>query len=194
IPIVLAGTIDPTGEIPSVNIDYRLASKDAVSLLVSHGNEKIAFVSGPLIDPINKRRLKGYEDIFLENNHLSYSESLIFEANYSFEKGKELAKRVKNAGATACYVTDDELAIGLMDGLLDLDVAIPKEIEIITSNNSVLTEFARPRISSITQPLYDLGAVSMRLLTKLMNKEEVEERNVILPYSIEEKGSTKRIA
>jgi LacI family transcriptional regulator len=193
IPVVLAGTIDPIGEIPSVNIDYRLACKDAVSLLVSHGNEKIAFVSSPLIDPINKQRLKGYEDIFLENDHLSYSEGLIFETNYSFEKGKELAKRVKNAGATACYVTDDELAIGLMDGLLDLGVAIPEEIEIITSNNSVLTEFARPRISSITQPLYDLGAVSMRLLTKLMNKEEVGERNVILPYSIEEKGSTKRI-
>ncbi|RCT79277.1 catabolite control protein A, partial [Enterococcus faecium] len=43
----------------------------------------------------------------------------------------------------------------------------------------------------ITQPLYDLGAVSMRLLTKMMNKEEVEEKTIILPYGIEEKGSTK---
>lgn len=190
-PIVLAGTVDPKGEIPSVNIDYRAASKDAISLLVSHGNEKIAFVSGPLIDPINKQYIKGYEDVFLENRHLSYFEGLVFEVNYSFEKGKDLARRVKNASATACYVTDDELAIGLMDGLLDLGVAIPEEIEIITSNNSTLTKFARPRISSINQSLYDLGAVSMRLLTKLMNKEEVEERNVILPYDIKEKGSTQ---
>ncbi|MDR1012718.1 MAG: catabolite control protein A [Lactobacillales bacterium] len=192
IPIVLAGTIDLSKEIPSVNIDYKSASKDATALLASHDNKKIAFVSGALIDPISKQRLNGYEEALLENN-LSYAEGLIFEANYNFEKGKELAKRIKNTGATACYVTDDELAIGLLNGLLDLNVAIPEEIEIITSNDSVLTELARPRISSITLPLYDLGAVSMRLLTKLINKEEVNEYNVLLPYGIEEKGSTKKI-
>ncbi|MDR1522330.1 MAG: catabolite control protein A [Streptococcaceae bacterium] len=192
IPIVLAGTIDSNKKIPSVNINYKLASKDATSLLASHDNKKIAFISGPLIDPINKQRLKGYKAALLEN-YLSYSKDLIFETNYNFEEGKKLAKRIKNIEATACYVTDDELAIGLMNGLLDLGVAIPEKIEIITSNNSALTEFARPRISSIKQSLYDLGAVSMRLLTKLMNKEEVEKRNVILPYNIEEKGSTKKI-
>ncbi len=65
-----------------------------------------------------------------------------------------------------------------MDGLLDRGVKVPEEFEIITSNNSLLTEVARPRLTSITQPLYDLGAVSMRLLTKMMNKEEVEEKRL----------------
>ena len=55
---------------------------------------------------------------------------------------------------------------------------VPEEFEIITSNNSLLTEVSRPRLSSITQPLYDIGAVSMRLLTKLMNKEEIEEKQL----------------
>ena len=55
----------------------------------------------------------------------------------------------------------------------------------------MLTEVSRPRLSSITQPLYDIGAVSMRLLTKLMNKEEIEEKTVVLPYGIDQKGSTK---
>ena len=53
-----------------------------------------------------------------------------------------------------------------------------RKFEIITSNNSLLTEVSRPRLSSITQPLYDIGAVSMRLLTKLMNKEEIEEKQL----------------
>ena len=74
---------------------------------------------------------------------------------------------------------------------LDAGVKVPEEFEIITSNNSLLTEVSRPRLSSITQPLYDIGAVSMRLLTKLMNKEEIEEKTVVLPYGIDQKGSTK---
>lgn len=81
-------------------------------------------------------------------------------------------------GQLFAFVTDDELAIGLLDGMLDAGVKVPEEFEIITSNNSLLTEVSRPRLSSITQPLYDIGAVSMRLLTKLMNKEEIEEKQL----------------
>ncbi|MCH0388426.1 catabolite control protein A [Enterococcus faecium] len=190
-PVVLAGSIDPDEQVGSVNIDYVSATKDAVNKLAKSGNKKIAFVSGALIDPINgQNRLKGYKEALSENN-LPYSEGLIFEAQYNFKDGLSLVDRIHNSGATAVYVSDDELAIGILDGLLDRGVKVPEEFEIITSNNSLLTEVARPRLTSITQPLYDLGAVSMRLLTKMMNKEEVEEKTIILPYGIEEKGSTK---
>lgn len=190
-PVVLAGSIDPDEQVGSVNIDYTSATKDAVNKLAKNGNKKIAFVSGALIDPINSQnRLKGYKEALKENN-LPYSEGLIFEAEYNFKDGLTLVDRIHNSGATAVYVSDDELAIGILDGLLDKGVKVPEEFEIITSNNSLLTEVARPRLTSITQPLYDLGAVSMRLLTKMMNKEEVEEKTIILPYGIEEKGSTK---
>jgi len=43
----------------------------------------------------------------------------------------------------------------------------------------------------VTQPLYDMGAVAMRLLTKMMNKEDVEQKTIVLPYGISEKSSTK---
>ncbi|MCU9757457.1 catabolite control protein A, partial [Enterococcus faecalis] len=41
------------------------------------------------------------------------------------------------------------------------------------------------------QHLYDSGAVSMRLLNELMNKDEIEEKTVVLPYGMDQKGSTK---
>ena len=113
-PVVLAGSIDPDEQVGSVNIDYTAATKDAVSLLAKN-NQKIAFVSGALIDPINgQNRLKGYKEALKENN-LDYSEGLIFEAPYSFKEGLALVERIMNSGATAAYVTDDELAIGVLD-------------------------------------------------------------------------------
>jgi LacI family transcriptional regulator len=191
-PIVLAGSIDPDEQVGSVNIDYTLATKDAVDLLADNGNKKIAFISGALIDPINgHNRLEGYKAALAEKG-LEYSEGLIFEAPYSYKEGLALVDRVRNCGATAAFVTDDELATGLLNGLQDAGVKIPEEFEVITSNNSLLTEVARPRVTSVTQPLYDLGAVSMRLLTKMMNKEEVVEKTIVLPYGIERKGSTKK--
>ena len=191
-PVVLAGSIDPDEQVGSVNIDYEAATADAISLLAKHGNKKIAFVSGALIDPINgQSRLKGYEKA-LDNNNLDYNEGLIFESNYTFKAGSALTERILNSGATAAFVSDDELALGILDGLLDSGIKVPEEFELITSNNSLLTEVCRPKLTSITQPLYDLGAVSMRLLTKLMNKEDIGEKTVILPYGLEEKGSTKK--
>ncbi|AIM24894.1 catabolite control protein A [Melissococcus plutonius] len=189
-PVVLAGSVDPDNQVGSVNIDYEAATKDAVNLLAKNGHKKIAFISGALIDPINgQNRIRGYKEALAENN-LTYNEGLVFEAKYKFKEGINLTDRIQNSQATAAYITDDELAVGLLDGLLDKGIKVPEEFEIITSNNSLLTEVTRPRLTSISQPLYDIGAVAMRLLTKLMNKEEVEEKRIILPYSIDRKEST----
>jgi LacI family transcriptional regulator len=50
----------------------------------------------------------------------------------------------------------------------------------------------RPTLSTVVQPMYDIGAVAMRLLTKLMNKETVEEQTVVLPHRIQFRDSTKQ--
>ena len=189
-PIVLAGTVDLENQLPSVNIDYKVSVEDAITQLAKN-NEKVAFVSGPLIDDINgKLRLVGYK-AGLEKNNLRYNEGLVFEAKYSYKDGFDLAQRVLNSGATAAYVGEDELAAGLLNGLFATGKSVPEDFEIITSNDSPITSYTRPNLTSISLPLYDLGAVSMRMLTKIMNKEELEEKDVILNHGLTLRQSTK---
>ena len=189
-PIVLAGTVDLEHQLPSVNIDYQKAVFEVIDEFAKR-HQDIAFVSGPLIDDINgKLRLEGYRDA-LKKNNLHYQEGLIFEANYHYEDGYKLAERVINSGATAVYVGDDELAAGLLNGLFAAGKSVPDDIEIMTSNNSPVTRYTRPNLSSISQPVYDLGAVSMRLLTKIMHKEELDEKEITLNHGIISRESTK---
>lgn len=189
-PVVLAGTVDVDHQLPSVNIDYKTAMIDAVAELAEN-NSKIAFISGPLLDDINgKVRLSGYKE-GLKNVDLSYSEGLVFEAKYSYDDGYALAERVIASKATAAIVAGDELAAGLLNGLSDKGVSIPEDFEIITSDDSQVSRFTRPNMTSISQPLYDLGAISMRMLTKIMHKEELEEREVLLSHGITKRQSTK---
>ncbi|ATO55849.1 catabolite control protein A [Loigolactobacillus coryniformis] len=190
-PIVLAGSVDPDEQVASVNIDYVEAIDEATSTLVRHGNEKIAFVTGSLNEPINGQyRLKGYKKA-LAQAKIAYDPNLVFETEYSYKAGEAIWDRVKAAGATAAVIGDDELAIGLLNGAGDDGVNVPDDFELITSNDSKLTEISRPKMSSITQPLYDIGAVAMRLLTKMMNKEEIDNQTILLPYGIVERGTTK---
>ena len=47
-------------------------------------------------------------------------------------------------------------------------------------------------MTTIAQPLYDLGAISMRMLTKIMHKEELEEREVLLPHGLTDVVQTRK--
>ena len=190
-PVVLAGTVDVEHQLPSVNIDYKNATADAVRHLLKR-NKKIAFVSGPLVDDINgKIRLVGYKDALKEAG-VNYSEGLVFESKYRYDDGYALAERLVSSKATAAIVTGDELAAGLLNGLADHGISVPEDFEIITSDDSQIARFTRPSLTTIAQPLYDLGAISMRMLTKIMHKEELEEREVLLPHGLTERKSTRK--
>ena len=190
-PVVLAGTVDVEHQLPSVNIDYKNATADAVRHLLKR-NKKIAFVSGPLVDDINgKIRLVGYKEA-LKDAGVNYSEGLVFESKYRYDDGYALAERLVSSKATAAIVTGDELAAGLLNGLADHGVSVPEDFEIITSDDSQIARFTRPSLTTIAQPLYDLGAISMRMLTKIMHKEELEEREVLLPHGLTERKSTRK--
>ncbi|WDF83412.1 catabolite control protein A [Lacticaseibacillus pabuli] len=190
-PVVLAGSIDPDQQVGSVNIDYIAAVAAATKQLLTSGNKRVAFVSGPLTEALNSQyRLRGYKKA-LDEAGVAYDESLVFESQYSYQSGLALFERLQKAKATAAIVSDDEVAIGILNAARDAGVKIPEDFEIIASNNTKLTEMSRPRMTSIDQPLYDIGAVAMRLLTKMMNKEEIDEKTIMLGYDITERDSTK---
>jgi LacI family transcriptional regulator len=192
-PIVLAGSVEPSGKIPSVNIDYRQATFDATETFISKGHKEIAFVVGPLHDPINhEQKLTGYKEA-LEKAGISFNEDLVYEGDYTYDSGIEAWEKMRDLPKrpTAILVGNDEMALGVVHGAQDDGMNIPNELEVITSDNTRLALMVRPQLTSVVQPLYDIGAVSMRLLTKYMNKEEVTENTVILPHRIEERKSTK---
>ena len=146
-PVVLAGTVDVEHQLPSVNIDYKNATADAVRHLLKR-NKKIAFVSGPLVDDINgKIRLVGYKEA-LKAAGVNYSEGLVFESKYRYDDGYALAERLVSSKATAAIVTGDELAAGLLNGLADHGVSVPEDFEIITSDDSQIARFTRPSLTT----------------------------------------------
>jgi len=193
VPIVLAGSIEESTQIPSVNIDYEEAVFDSVKEFINKGHKNIAFVVGPLHEPKNaQKKLKGYQRA-LQESGLPYNEELVVEGDYTYDSGIEAFEKLLEAKErpTAILVGADEMALGIVHGAEDKGYSIPEDFEVITSDNTRLSLMVRPQLTTIIQPLYDIGAVAMRLLTKLMNKEKTEEHIVVLPHRIEQRQSTK---
>jgi LacI family transcriptional regulator len=193
VPIVLAGSFEESGTIPSVNIDYEQAVYDSVKEFIEKGHKNIAFVVGPLHEPKNsEKKLKGYQKA-LEEAGIPFNEELMVEGDYTYDSGLEAFDKLLEASdkPTAILVGADEMALGVVHGAEDKGYQIPRDFEVITSDNTRLALMVRPQLTTVIQPLYDIGAVAMRLLTKLMNKEKVSEQIVVLPHRIEHRQSTK---
>ncbi|WP_283588200.1 catabolite control protein A [Limosilactobacillus viscerum] len=190
-PVVVAGSIVNDKELPAVRIDYRKAAKEAVARLLEHNQGQVALVSGPLKYSINSdARLIGYKEA-LADAGVKYDDQLVIETDGTYKSIYDQAKELADKGIKAAYVTNDHLAVGLLNGLTDNGISVPDDFEIIASNDTKYTRLCRPMLSSITQPLYDIGAVSMRLLTKLMEDNSSEENDVILDHSFVSRQSTR---
>ncbi|SFB17769.1 MULTISPECIES: catabolite control protein A [unclassified Bacillus (in: firmicutes)] len=193
VPIVLAGSIEESEKIPSVNIDFEKAVYDSVQDFVSRGHKQIAFVIGPLHEPKNlEKKLKGYRSA-LEDAGIAYNEDLVIEGDYTYDSGLEAFEKIAEIEnrPTAIVVGSDEMALGVVHGAQDKGFNVPEDFEVISSDNTRLSLMVRPQLTTIVQPLYDIGAVAMRLLTKYMNKEKVSDNIVVLPHRIEHRNSTK---
>ncbi|MBB3869682.1 catabolite control protein A [Geobacillus sp. NFOSA3] len=192
VPIVLAATIEPNNTIPSVNIDYEQASFEAVTYLVEKGNKRVAYVTGPTDDPINQKKLAGYRRA-LETHGIAYDEELVIEGDNSYDSGIEAYEKIAELAEkpTAVFAGTDEMALGIIHSAQDHGVRIPDQLEVVGFDNTRLATMVRPRLTTVVQPMYDIGAVAMRLLTKYMNKENVENHIVVLPHRIEYRDSTK---
>ncbi len=194
VPVVLAATIDEKKEIPSVNIDHQQAAFDAVTKLIESGNNRIGIVTGSLEDPMNGyQKFSGYKKA-LENNGIPFNQELVAVGDYKYTDGMEAAQHflTLEKPPTAIFVATDEMALGVIHGLQDKGVRVPEDVEVIGFNNTRLAVMVRPTLTTVVQPMYDIGAVSMRLLTKYMNKEEVEDAIVVLPHRLEVRDSTKK--
>lgn len=188
-PVVLAGTITSVEESYSVNIDYKDAAKKVIGALLDR-HSRVALVTGPEEYVINRdHRNIGYVEALKEHG-LELDEELLIQKASTYKDAEKLVDQLLSANATAAFVSQDDVAAGILNELQDRGIKVPDEFEIVTSNNSQIVHFVRPQLSSIQFPLYDVGAVAMRLLTKIMSKEEIDERHIILPYKIIERGST----
>jgi len=186
VPIVLCATTEEGDTYPSVDIDHIGAAEDAVSTLIQNGHRHIAMISGTLQDPSNGyARFQGYKNA-LEKAGISFNEDLVRIGNYRYESGLEVTQHFLDLQdrPTAIFAANDEMAIGAIHAIQDKGLRVPEDVSIISVDNVRMASMVRPLLSTVAQPMYDIGAVSMRLLTKLMKKETVANSRVILPHEV----------
>lgn len=190
VPVVICGTSEKDSNLPSVNIDYFAAIKEVASRLLEKNAENIYFIKANYSEQLENRIEEGLKEAYKEAGK-TFKDEFIGPVAEDYQTGTEIFDSLIDNEADVIITMSDEAAVGILHGALDRGVSLPNRLQLISCSNTRLVNMMRPPVTSIAIPLYDVGAVGMRLLTKYMNDESVENSNVILPYSIEYRSSTK---
>ncbi|MCT7889307.1 MAG: substrate-binding domain-containing protein [Lactobacillus crispatus] len=187
-PVVLAGTKDNRDDFASVTIDYKKADTEALNLMYHYGKKHLGIVVGDQDAVVNsENRIPAYEE-FMEENDLGTPR--IYTDIKDYSDGYNLYPQLVKDGVDGVIVTRDISSVGILNSAMDAGKKVPEDLEIVTASATQLASVVRPALTTIKQPLYDMGAVAMRMLTKLMNNEEVDDTHIVLPYELVKKQST----
>ncbi len=189
-PVVLIGSDHP--DLPSVTIDNTLAARKAVEYLLDKGHRGVAVITGKMKDPMMGRaRLKGYREA-LEKAGINWKSEWVVEGGYRFKSGYEGARQLMmlEERPTAIFVASDEMAIGAMRAILEKGLQIPQDIAVVGFDNIDMSGKVYPSLTTMGQPMYEMGAIGMRLLTKYLQGEIVNDNKVVLNFELTERESS----
>ena len=188
IPMVLTNVVLPNKNIPSVSIDYEEAGYEACKRLIDEGRKNIYLLSTIRKYTVNDCKEAGYEKAMKEAG----LESHIFRTSGDTTiNRKQFESYFVGNDVDGVIAVRDSIAVSFMNVMLNKGVKVPEDISIVGFQNTKYALLSRPNLTCIDIPVYDIGAVSMRLLTKLMNGEDNTETNVVLPHRIIIRGTTK---
>lgn len=189
VPTVLLSIKDIQGQVPAVLINYEEAAYDATKKLIENGNKNIAFLTTKAHFEMNNLKEAGYRRA-LEEAGLKPN---VLPLYGKFERSSaDFAEFFQhNQAPDAALAVRDSIAVVFMNAAIEHGIAVPQQLEVIGFQNTKYAVMSRPKLSTINIPTYDIGAVAMRLLTKLMKEEEVEDTQITLPHSFVWRESTK---
>ena len=174
-PFVVVGRPDDDKNILWVDNDNFKAMYDLVNKLIKEGHNKIGFIGAKKDWKVSKYRLNGYKDA-LRKNKIPFNKDIVMEGiDFTEECGYDAMKEIlKNKSLDAVVTTEDLLAIGANKFLLENKI---KNIKVIGFNNTPMTKYQNPPISSIDINATELGYEATNLLISTLNGKRKNKTN-----------------
>ncbi|WP_326907682.1 LacI family DNA-binding transcriptional regulator [Sedimentibacter sp. MB31-C6] len=180
-----------------VLVDNLNGAYKGVNYLIKNGYKKIAFLSGSLKTRTATDRLEGYK-MALKDNSIKFNELLVKSGEYRIEWGKNGVKKLlsTNEDFDSIFCGNDLIAIGAMKELKENGYHIPEDIGVMGFDDIYMAGLVDPPLTTIRQPIYEMGYKAMELLIDNINNKNNKISNpqkmksIILETKIIERNST----
>lgn len=186
-PIVLLAR-PPIGAVDSVSAENIVSAVELTEHVLSQGARRLSFVGDPDASPDVAARLAGIRETVAADGRAEVT--LVPAGGFGETRGAEVARAAVAADnlPDAYLCANDELALGVMGELRDRGVDVPGTVMVTGWDDVMAARYAG--LTSVRQPMRELGAEAARLLDELITGSRTEPRHEVLPTELVVRAST----
>lgn len=177
--------------LPCVSVTNAPGARDATLHLLSLGHRRIAAVTGPHGWAATDERLDGYHGA-LAGAGVMPNRALEIESDFNLAGGYNAGQLLLDLAEppTAVFAFNDDLAIGVMRAARSRGLRVPEDISVVGFDDSAEASLVSPALSSVRQPLKQMGWMAVALLARIMHGPTAEALTVELATRLVVRDST----
>ncbi len=181
IPVVTTAYHAPGEGLTVVDVDNVDGGIQAARCLVEAGHRRIAMITGPGAWRSVADRAQGYQ-LALEAAGIGYDPTLVAQGDWSYESGYRAMAHLLDAapGFTGLFAQNDQMAIGAIRALHDAGWRVPDDLGVVGYDDIPVARYYQPRLTTIHQPMQEVGRMAARLLIEAIDNRSVEQKEVLL--------------
>lgn len=186
--------VDPhTGptDLPTVDSDNLRGAQMAIEHLVGLGHRRIGMLSGRPDLRSAQLRQQGYR-LALASAGLPVDENIIRVGPYGPDMSREPALQLLTTAErpTAVFASSDVSALATIELASQLGLHVPQDLSVVGFDNIPESALSVPPLTTVSQPIRDMGVRAVELLVSLIRGEPVEKAHITLPTSLVVRHST----
>jgi DNA-binding LacI/PurR family transcriptional regulator len=180
-PFVAFGRSDPDAGFPYLDVDSKKGILQIMRHLIDRGHRRIAYISAPLDLMFASHRLAGYKEA-LAANGIPFDQSLLIEGQLTERSGYAAAMQLlsHNPRPSAIVACNDLMALGASSAARKLGVVVGRELAVTGFDDVPLAAHAHPPLTTVRQPIYEIGRRICDMLIRLLEGEPLEQRQALL--------------
>jgi LacI family transcriptional regulator len=162
IPVVALDRLSGAVPISTIQTRNELGALLGTQHLIAHGHRNIAFLGGPDVTVTPDRRAGWLEAL----SRAGLAPAAVTYAPFTFEGGRESVSSILSGDdpATAVLVCSDVQAIGLLKGLDERLLGVPRDIAMISFDGTTVGRFAKPALTTVAQPIVQFAESAVAIL------------------------------
>jgi LacI family transcriptional regulator len=191
-PFVVVDPRRPLEEgVPVVTAGHAAGAKAATDHLLSLGHRRIGVITGPHGWVASVDRVNGYQAALAGAGVLPAPE-LLAKGNFTTESGYNAASILLDLTdrPTAIFAFNDEMAVGALQAAHERGLDVPDDLSIVGFDDLEKASIVTPALTTVRQPLAEMGRMAVSLLTRLLERQRLEALRVELGTKLVVRDST----
>ena len=190
-----AFSIDPKTDVTEWvgHSGWAILGVEATEHLIRLGHRRIGFVRGTTGSVPAAERLQGYLSALMMHD-LPHDARLVagdeFSAEAGLRAGLELLSLSPDVRPTGVFAANDAIALGVYQAARQLGLHVPDDLSVVGFDDSLLAPLVTPPLTTVNQPLEDMGAAAVRTLVDLSQSRPVTAGPIRLATSLAVRAST----